>query len=107
MSTHKHINKICAVAIVAAILIYVQGELKGGFSAFTSAAAGVIILYFACGKISEITEYIKILELNFGVRKYISVMLKAFGCSLIAAVVSDICRDCGKSISRRSRSWKL
>lgn len=90
--------KIAGIVIIALLLSVLLRNYRSEFSLLLVICVSIIIfmmisedLHTIVMKFSEITEGVS------GTRQYINLMLKVLGISLIAQLLSDLCRDSGES----------
>ena len=90
--------KIAGIVIIALLLSVLLRNYRSEFSLLIVICASIVIfimisedLHTIVMRFSEITEGVT------GTRQYLNLMLKVLGISLIAQLLSDLCRDSGES----------
>lgn len=90
--------KIAGIVIIALLLSVLLRNYRSEFSLLIVICASIIIfimisddLHTIVMRFSEITDGVT------GTKQYINLMLKVLGISLIAQLLSDLCRDSGES----------
>ena len=90
--------KIAGIVIIALLLSVLLRNYRSEFSLLIVICASIVIfimisedLHTIVMRFSEITEGVT------GTKQYINLMLKVLGISLIAQLLSDLCRDSGES----------
>ncbi|MGN1329707.1 MAG: SpoIIIAC/SpoIIIAD family protein [Eubacterium sp.] len=91
-------TKIAGVVIIALLLSILLRKYKSEFSLLIVICAAVIIFMTISEDLhTVITHFSELTEGVDGIGQYISLMLKVLGISLIAQLLSDLCRDSGES----------
>ena len=95
--------KICAVGIVAVIIIILVKQYKPELATGVSICASVIMLFFIIGSLKEGFDFISDLygRLSYG-KEYFPIILKVLGIAYITEFAVAICNDAGeKSIGSK------
>lgn len=91
------IFRICAIAVVSAIVGVLIGQIKKEISFAIKAAAGILIFGMIAVSIGPlIAELEGILGLG-GVSEYAEIMLKSLGIAFLTHICATLCRDCGEN----------
>ncbi|MBQ9510895.1 MAG: hypothetical protein IJR55_04315 [Clostridia bacterium] len=79
---------VCATVAVRAI--------KPDFAVFVGVAAAIVLLGAAVSAVAPLVGFVYEIAQESAFSVYMATILKALGISVLAQVVSDICRDCGE-----------
>ena len=88
--------KICAFAILCAVLSTVIKHINPSFSPFIRIAACVTVAVLALTAIRPIVTYINNLMTSSALGEYGGILIKAVGMGFVVQICGDICRDCGE-----------
>ena len=89
--------KYCGAALCALAAILVLRSQKSEFSGFVSLGASVVLLGAACTVFFPVMEFVAKTVEGTGFSKYLEVLTKALGITLLAQLCSQVCRDAGES----------
>ena len=92
----SEVLKICAVAVLCALVGVMLGKLTGNIGVAVRLAGLAIVLGGCAVLLGELMERIGEWGLEQSVADYTSLMLRALGIGVVCRVCSDICRDCGE-----------
>lgn len=90
--------KICAVGLIAVVLITIVRQYRPELATAISLAAGILLLYVVIASLSEGFGYIAGLyeKLTYG-REYLPVILKVLGIAYITEFAAALCKDAGET----------
>ncbi len=89
--------KICALAVISAIVGVLIGQIKKEISFALKAAAGILVFGMIAVSMGPlIAELEGVLELG-NVSEYTEIMLKSLGIAFLTHVCATLCRDCGEN----------
>ena len=88
--------KICAIAVLCAVVGAVLGRAVGGMAVAIKLAGLALVLGGGIAILGEIVAEINALGVDGSVARYSALMLKGLGVAVLCRVCSDICRDCGE-----------
>ena len=91
-----NIFEAAVIALCAVILSAVLKKTSAEQGILLSIAAVMLIMLPVMGNISPFVNQIEAM-VSGGNSKYIAVLLKAVGISVVGQVTESICRDCGES----------
>lgn len=90
--------KISGIVIIALLLSVLLRNYRSEFSLLVVICATIIIFIMISEDLNTIVvRFSEITEGVTGTKQYINLMLKVLGISLIAQLLSDLCRDSGES----------
>lgn len=90
--------KISGIVIIALLLSVLLRNYRSEFSLLVVICASIIIFIMISEDLNTIVvRFSEITEDVTGTKQYINLMLKVLGISLIAQLLSDLCRDSGES----------
>lgn len=90
--------KISGIVIIALLLSVLLRNYRSEFSLLVVICASIIIFIMISEDLNTIVvRFSEITEGVTGTKQYINLMLKVLGISLIAQLLSDMCRDSGES----------
>lgn len=90
--------KISGIVIIALLLSVLLRNYRNEFSLLVVICASIIIFIMISEDLNTIVvRFSEITEGVTGTKQYINLMLKVLGISLIAQLLSDLCRDSGES----------
>lgn len=89
--------KICAIGIIAIIVISLIRTYKPELTVAVSLCAGIILLYFVIESLRYGFDYIQQLynSLSYG-REYFPIILKVLGIAYITEFAVALCQDAGE-----------
>ncbi|MCI8464858.1 MAG: stage III sporulation protein AD [Lachnospiraceae bacterium] len=71
-------------------------EIKPQFGSYVVFGAGILIFFYAFGKLSEIVEAVEELSGQAAIEeKYLRILLKMLGISYVSEFAASLCRDGG------------
>jgi len=85
-----------ALTVVFVTLLMIIRRIKGEMAVPLSLCLSVMLVGISLAICEPILEFINTL-VKPSSKKYITILLKSVGISLVASVASDICRDCGEN----------
>lgn len=90
--------KIAGIVVIALLLSVFLRNYKSEFSLLIVICAAVLIFIIISKDLhTVVTHFSELTESVDGIGQYINLMLKVLGISLIAQLLSDLCRDSGES----------
>ena len=90
--------KISGIVIIALLLSVLLRNYRSEFSLLVVICASIIIFIMISEDLNTIImRFSEITDGVTGTKQYINLMLKVLGISLIAQLLSDLCRDSGES----------
>ena len=90
--------KIIGIGLISIILIIIIKQYRPEFAIYISLIAGVIILYFALDKISNIINLLKsICEKSGANSSFLEILIKMTGIAFLAEFAVSICKDSGEN----------
>ncbi len=90
--------KIAGIVVIALLLSVFLRNYKSEFSLLIVICAAVLIFIIISEDLhTVVTDFSELTESVDGIGQYINLMLKVLGISLIAQLLSDLCRDSGES----------
>lgn len=88
--------KIAAVGVAAVLMAMQLKEMKPQFGAYVVFGAGILIFFYAFGKLSEIVAAVGEVSRHAAIEeKYLQILLKMLGISYISEFAAALCRDGG------------
>jgi stage III sporulation protein AD len=88
------IFKICAIAILTAVVSIVVKQTKPEYALFVQLGGVTIVLLFAVSYFTEIAETaMSMIEFTGINTNFLRLLVKALGISITAEIAADICRD--------------
>lgn len=94
----NEIVKIIAIGMIALIVIIIIKQYRPEFAVYISIIAGILILMLALQKMGNIVSLIQEISEKSGVNgKFLSILLKITGISILAEFAVSICKDSGES----------
>jgi stage III sporulation protein AD len=88
--------KIAAVGVAAVLMAMQLKELKPQFGTYVVFGAGILIFFYAFGKLSEIVEAVGELSRQAAIEeKYVQILLKMLGITYVSEFAASLCRDGG------------
>lgn len=92
------IFKIVGFVLIALFLFLILKDRKNEMAMLVTLAAGVIILLFLFGKLSEIINFIQSIGNKANIDMvYIGIVLKILAIAYVTTFCSEICKDAGAS----------
>ncbi len=88
--------RICAVAILSAVVTFVVKTVKGELVPLVRIAGGILLFGLAFPLLRDAMEEAQLLLTASGLGTYAAVMLRALGVALLTKICTDLCRDCGE-----------
>lgn len=89
---------ICGLAVVAVVSALVVKKHNPETALIISISAGILILLAVFGKISPISDEIRVLLQNTNISSdYVTILLKTLGICFICQFTADSCKDAGES----------
>ena len=93
----EDVIKIVGIGLVSLILIIIIKQYRPEFALYISLIAGIIILYLALDKISNIINLLKQICDKSGVNtQFLSLLIKMTGIAYLAEFAISICKDSGE-----------
>ena len=89
--------EMIGVAICGLIFAVTVKQINSGFSAFVSAATGVVLTLYAFRCFEEPITFLREMTADTKVGFYAGTVLKLMAVGLITSVASDLCRDTGEN----------
>lgn len=90
--------KIAGIVICALLLSVLLKRYNSEFSLFIVLCAAIIMFFMISDDLHTVVmRFTELTDNVGGTRQYINLMLKVLGISLIAQLLSDLCRDSGES----------
>ena len=94
----EDVIKIIGIGLIALILIIIIKQYRPEFALYISLIAGVIILYLALDKISNVINLLKQICDKSGINsKFLALLIKMTGIAYLAEFAISICKDSGES----------
>lgn len=92
------IIKIIGIGLIALVISVIIKQYKPEMSMYVSLIAGVIILSLSFDGFSRVVNIIENYSDKLSVSsKYVAILLKITGISILAEFACSMCRDCGES----------
>lgn len=92
------IYKVAVTGIGSVLLALLFRKTREDYAVCITLAAGILILYFAAGKLGEVLETVQILQESLNLEEgYIRILLKMLAVTYIAHFAAAICKDSGSS----------
>lgn len=91
-------SKLVGIVIISLIILTILKRINSSFALFISVCSSCLIFILIADDFSRIIELIKSIfsQVNNNTG-FMNIMLKIVGISLIAQLVSDLCRDSGEN----------
>ncbi len=90
--------KIFSIILVTLIIVIFLNRTESEFSLLVTLSAVILIFIIISNDLYEVVSRLTSLSDRVGsIQPYIRLMLKILGLSLIAQLVSDLCRDCSET----------
>lgn len=90
--------KIAAVGVAAVLLAMQFKEIKPQFGTYVVFGAGILIFFYAFGKLSQIVAAVGELSKQAAIEEqYLQILLKMLGISYVSEFAASLCRDSGYS----------
>lgn len=92
------IIRISIIGIAGIAMAMMVKEIRPEYAIYLSLTAGVLILFFAVGKLSFLVESIQKIQEYIPIESaYITILMKMIGITYIGQFASGICKDAGYS----------
>ena len=89
--------KIIGIGLISLILIIIIKQYKPEFALYVSLIAGIIILYLALDKVSNIINLLKKICESSGVNsEFLEILIKMTAIAYLAEYAISICKDAGE-----------
>ena len=93
-----NIIKIIGIGFIAVITIIIVKQYRPEFAIYISAIAGVLILYIAMDKLSNIVSLLQSISQKSGINStFLEILLKITGIAFLSEFAVNICKDSGES----------
>ena len=93
-----NIIKIIGIGFIAVITIIIVKQYRPEFAIYISAIAGVLILYIAMDKLSNILSLLQSISQKSGINStFLEILLKITGIAFLSEFAVNICKDSGES----------
>ena len=93
-----NIIKIIGIGFIAVITIIIVKQYRPEFAIYISAIAGVLILYTAMDKLSNIVSLLQSISQKSGINStFLEILLKITGIAFLSEFAVNICKDSGES----------
>ena len=90
--------KIVGIGLIALILIIIVKQYRPEFAIYISIISGIIIIFCAINKLTNIIDLLKQICNQSGVNnKYLDILIKMTGIAFLAEFAISICKDAGES----------
>lgn len=88
--------KIAVVGVAAVLLAMQFKEIKPQFAVYVVFGAGILIFFYAFGKLSEIVSAVGEISEHAAIEEtYLEILLKMLGISYVSEFAASLCRDGG------------
>lgn len=92
------IIRISIIGIASIAMAMMVKEIRPEYAVYLSLTAGVLILFFAVGKLSFLVENVQKIQEYIPIESaYITILMKMIGITYIGQFASGICKDAGYS----------
>ena len=89
---------VVTVGILGAVLTLTVRQLRPELGLFVGAAAGILLLLFALGKLSGILDALQLLAAQYEIPPdYVGLLVKIIGMTCLVQFGVQICKDAGES----------
>ena len=93
-----NIIKIIGIGFIALITIIIIKQYRPEFAIYISAVAGILILYIAMDKLSNIISLLQTISQKSGINStFIEILLKITGIAFLSEFAVNICKDSGET----------
>lgn len=90
------IIRISVIGIVGIVLAMVVKEAKPEYSFYLTFAAGIAVLFFSAGRLSDLLGSIREIQQYLPIENtYMNLLLKMVGITYVGQFSASICRDAG------------
>lgn len=90
------IIRISVIGIAGIVLAILVKEAKPDYSFYLTFAAGIAILFFSAGRLSDLLGSIREIQQYLPIEKtYMDLLLKMVGITYVGQFSASICRDAG------------
>lgn len=90
------ILKLCAVAVLCAVVGAVLGHSVGGMSAAIKLGGLALVFGGVLALLGEVVSELSAIGISGSAAEYMTLMLRGLGISVLCRICSDVCRDCGQ-----------
>ena len=92
------IIKIIGVGLIALIIIIIVKQYRPEFAIYVSIVAGILILIFLSGKITEIFNLVESMSTKSNINsKYIIILIKITGIAILTEFAVSVCKDANET----------
>ena len=92
------IIRISVIGIAGIILAILVKEVKPEYSFYVTVAAGVAVLFFAAGKLTDLFDSLREIQEYIPIETtYMNLLLKMVGITYVGQFSAGICKDAGYS----------
>ena len=93
-----NVIKIIGIGLIAVISIIIIKQYRPEFAIYISIIAGVLILYIAMDKLSNIISLLQEISNKAGINKvFLEILLKITGIAFLSEFAISLCKDSGES----------
>lgn len=93
-----NVIKIIGIGLIAVISIIIIKQYRPEFAVYISIIAGVLILYIAMDKFSNIISLLQEISNKAGINKvFLEILLKITGIAFLSEFAISLCKDSGES----------
>jgi stage III sporulation protein AD len=90
--------KIVGIGLIAMILIVIIKQYRPEFAIYISLIAGILILYLALDKITNVISLLKDISEKSGVNNsFLKILIKMTGIAFLSEFAISICKDSGEA----------
>ena len=89
--------KICGLILCVLVVSAFFKQLRSEYSLILRIFATILVTYLSITAISPLLDYINEITKDTAVNKYLPVLLKSLGISLVIHLTADICNDAGET----------
>ena len=94
----EEVIKIIGIALIALIIIIIIKQYRPEFAIYISLVAGVIILAFVIGNLTNVINLLKDISTRSGINnKFLGILLKMTGIAILTEFAISICKDAGEN----------
>ena len=92
------IIKIIGIGLISLIFAIIVKQYKPEFAIYISLMAGIIILFLAIGKLTEVVKLLTNLASRTSVNgKFIKLLIKITGIAILTEFAVSVCKDAGEN----------
>lgn len=92
------IIKIIGIGFVALIIAIILKQYRPEFAIYVSIVAGILILIFLSGKITEIFNLVESMSTKSNINsKYIIILIKITGIAILTEFAVSVCKDANET----------